>query len=179
MIGLAVRPIQEVRDDAERVEALSRLHDIVLPAPVDMTPQTIGWTVLGALLIVLLVWGTIQAIRRYRRNRYRREALTELDRLQGLSSGGDGRVAALREVPVLVKRTALCAWPRETVADLAGNEWLRFLASTGGGTAFDNGAGRLLLEADYGPPGRLAELSGEDADLLFGAARDWIRGHRA
>lgn len=180
MIGLeAARAAQDAQTSPEQADALARLHDIALPDPVSMYPQTVGWYVLGALLVLAIAWVTVRAIRRYRRNRYRREALKELDRLEGLAAGGADRVAALREVPALVKRTALSAWPRAEVAELAGEAWLRFLDSTGRGTKFTDGAGQVLLQADYGPLEKLATLSSEDSDLMFGAARDWIRRQRA
>jgi hypothetical protein len=60
-------------------QLLDLMHGLVMPEPVPWLPQTPGWwIVLGWLLAVLLlaVW---QLVRRRRRNRYRRDALAELD----------------------------------------------------------------------------------------------------
>ena len=180
MIDLeTVLAAQEAQASPGQAEALARLHDIALPDPVSLSPQTVSWYVLGTLLVLAITWGVVRAIRRYHRNRYRREALAELERLEQQADDDTSRVAALREVPALVKRTALSVWPRAEVAKLAGEAWLRFLDSTGCGTDFTSSAGRVFLDADYGPPERLATVSSEDSDLVFGAARDWIRGHRA
>ena len=85
------------------IPSIDQLKELSLPAPVSYVPQTWGWWVLLALLIgAALVIGA----RRYwhwRQNRYRREALVRLAELQ---NNGDP-VAALRQLPELLKRVAL------------------------------------------------------------------------
>ena len=85
------------------IPSIDQLKELSLPAPVSYAPQTWGWWVLLALLIgAALVIGA----RRYwhwRQNRYRREALVSLAELQ---KNGDS-VAALRQLPELLKRVAL------------------------------------------------------------------------
>ena len=102
----------------EEAKALEGLLEIGLPPPVSYAPETAGWWILLAALLLaalLLAW-------RWRRswtaNRYRREALAELAALEA----GPGGAALL---PELVKRTALAAAPREKVAALSGEKWLR------------------------------------------------------
>jgi len=85
------------------VPSIDQLQEIALPAPVSYAPQTWGWwVVLGLLVLIAVVIGA----RRYwqwRRDRYRREALVRLAQLQQRS----GDLSALRELPELLKRTAL------------------------------------------------------------------------
>ncbi|QHD01378.1 alpha-2 type XI collagen [Pseudomonas sp. S04] len=85
------------------VPSIEQLTELGLPAPVSYLPQTWGWwLLLGLLLVGLLAW----AGRRYwlwRRDRYRREALARLAELQRSSDP----LAALRELPELLKRVAL------------------------------------------------------------------------
>ncbi|AGW91951.1 DUF4381 family protein [Cupriavidus sp. DF5525] len=59
--------------------SMAQLADVALPAPPSWAPQTIGWPVAGALLLAALAWAGWGTWRRYRANRYRREALAEVD----------------------------------------------------------------------------------------------------
>ena len=85
------------------IPSIDQLKEIPLPAPVSYAPQTWGWWVLLGLLVMT---ASIIAARRYwqwRRDRYRREALLRLAQLQKRSDD----LNALRELPELLKRTAL------------------------------------------------------------------------
>jgi hypothetical protein len=82
----------------------------------------------------------------------------------------------LRQLPELVIRTALAAFPREAVASLSGIAWLRFLDRTGRTDAFMHGRGQLLSELAYDP--RLsAQLDPAAVDELFTVVRRWIGEH--
>jgi hypothetical protein len=61
------------------------------------------------------------AWRVWRGNAYRRAALRELR--QAVSVG---------EIAEILKRTALCVYPRTDVAALSGSSWRQWLAETGG-----------------------------------------------
>ena len=66
----------------KQADPLAGLIDIPLPQEVSLWPQT--WPlriaiVLIAVLAVLAIW---RFVHRYRANRYRREALSELDRMR-------------------------------------------------------------------------------------------------
>lgn len=131
---------------------------MVAPAP--------GWWILGAAVLVtstLVVWA---AIRRYRLNAYRRAALVELAAI-----GNTADAASAAAVSVLLKRTALAAYPRAEVASLTGNTWLTFLDRTGSTRDFTNGAAAALAAAAGGGP------LGDGAAIRV-AARRWIKCHR-
>ncbi len=139
------------------------LHDIVLPEPVSRMPQTSAWWVLLGLLLVVLGCAVYVFVRRWRANRYRRQALARLDDLEDAVA-----------IPVLVKQTALAAWPRSEIASLSGDPWLRFLDASYGGNGFTEGPGRLLPTLAY----EARALDPEEQRALVGVVRDWIRGHR-
>ena len=85
------------------IPSIEQLKELALPAPISYAPQTWGWWV---LLAVLVVTALLLGARRYwqwRRDRYRREALARLAQLQQRS----GDLSALRELPELLKRVAL------------------------------------------------------------------------
>lgn len=158
-------------------EALARLHDIVAPAPVSWTPQTVGWAVLAAALVVLLGLWAWRAWKRAQANRYRKVALAEIDRIERALENDPSSVgAALGAVNEILKRTALTAWPRAEVASLAGDDWLEFLDTTAEGREFRDGPGRVLADRVYAADDRPA--GEEERQTFVAAVRHWIRHHR-
>jgi uncharacterized protein DUF4381 len=156
--------------------SLENLFDIVAPPPVPWWPPAPGWLVVGGVLLVLAFWGAWRAWRRWLAAAYRRAALAEWRQLRTQAADPGRREAALRHLPELVKRTALAAFPREAVASLSGETWLRFLDRTGHTDAFTHGRGQLLPELAYNP--RLAaQLDAAAVEDLFRIVRRWIRGH--
>ncbi len=153
--------------------ALAPLADLVLPPSVGWWPQTWGWAVLAlalALLAGLAAWRWL-AVRR--RNRYRRQALARLVELAAQRADKAGAVLGMVE---LLKRTALAAWPRTAVAELAGAEWLAFLEAHGGGTRIVPRVASLLDDAEYRPRG--AQLDDAAFSELVATCRSWIENHR-
>ena len=82
-------------------------------------------------------------------------------------------ISGLAPATVLLRRTALAAFPRATVAPLAGTAWLAFLDRSYDGQEFSQGAGRLLISAPY----RRAAPGDDEVEALVGVARRWIRRH--
>ncbi len=154
---------------------LDRLHEVVPPEAVAWTPQTIGWYLLVALLVVLAAWVAVRLRRRWVADRFRRQALAELARIERDLDAPESREAALRSLPALLKRTALAAAPRRQVASLAGADWLSFLDGGLGGSDFSTGDGRALAEIAFLPTDRLSELPDESVARLVALARRWIR----
>ncbi|MCK1740483.1 DUF4381 domain-containing protein [Bradyrhizobium sp. 139] len=159
--------------DAQPIDPVAGLIDIPLPGEVSLWPQT--WEsriaiVLLLAVVIAAVWHLVQ----YRRvNRYRREALAELRSMAGTRRAGPDDL--LTRLTLLVRRTALAAFPREQVASLAGPAWLSFLDRSYGGQEFSQGVGRLLVSGPY------QQVQPDDAELqsLSGLVRRWIRGHHA
>src|SRR5262249_18387982 len=126
------------------VDPVAGLIDIPLPTPVSLWPQTWASRIAIVVLVVGLVAVTWWLIRRWHINRYRRAALAELDQLEGALGAGWEPAELCAALASLVRRTALAAFPRETVAGLAGPAWLAFLDRTGDGQAFSRGPGQNL-----------------------------------
>ena len=158
--------------------ALSKLHDIVVPPPVSWWPPAPGWYGLAGLLIGLATWLAWRGVSRRRAGAFRRAALRELDGLRSRMKIPAQRMEALRQLPCLLKRTALAAWPREEVAGLSGKEWLAFLDRSSGMNDFTEGGGRILLDLAYGRSSSLEILTDEEIRALTGLAGRWIENCR-
>ncbi|MEA3092841.1 MAG: hypothetical protein QOJ04_4183, partial [Caballeronia sp.] len=127
------------------------------------------------LLTVAMLWASWMGWRRYKRERYRRVALTELAEIEAALSDAQRRTAALTAIPSLIKRTSLAAAPRERVASLTGDEWLAFLKRTRG--RFDARSGALLTLVSYAPAEQVASITPLEVETLVSATRDWIQRH--
>ena len=152
--------------------SLQNLNDIALPAPPGLWPPAPGWYVVLAALLILSMVFAFRWLKAWRRDTYRRQAVRELAAIRA-----QGRAAA-RQLPLLLKRTALAAWPRQRVAVLSGAQWHAFLDSTAGTDRFGREAGALLDRLAYagrGEPG----VSDEEFARVCALAESWIRKHRA
>ena len=134
--------------------SLQNLNDIVLPEAVGWWPLAIGWYFLFGLLLVVLSWFTYTSIRRWINNRYRRMALQQLQLLSESIRNTDKRDTSLRQIPVLLKRTALSVYPRSQLASLTGRSW-----------------------HDYSV-GDLSKVDTQAADDLLEACHHWLKHHR-
>jgi len=154
-----------------QADPLAGLIDIPLLQEVSLLPQTWLSRVAIVLIVGLAVWAIFRLVHRYCANRYRREALSELDRMRRMPDAPPDRLAA--QLAVLVRRTALAVFPRETIVPLTGTAWLAFLDSSYGGDEFSQGAGRWLVSASYQQtaPGR------DELNALRGLVDRWIRVH--
>jgi len=159
-------------------EALADLHDLAVPEAIPWGPQTAGWYVLFLVVLVLLVWLGMRALKKRSANRYRVVALEELAAIEVSLGSSDNRAPALAQLPILVKRVALSFTPRESVASLSGSSWLTFLDDSYQGSGFSEGPGRLLADLAYARPAALEEVDSKTAADLIGVVRSWIRTHQ-
>lgn len=145
--------------------ALRTLKDIAEPPPVSWFPQTWGWAAVAFVIAAVAALLFLRWLKHYRADRYRREALRELDAL-GSSPHSRKDIDA---IAVLLKRVALAAYPRETVASLSGAKWVEFLKSQDGGQ-LGQPLAEMLNDAEY-------SHSDQAAEAVVVAARRWIEGH--
>lgn len=160
------------------VPSIDQLRELAVPPPpVSYWPQTWGWVVLLLVLLALLcAWGVWRYLR-WRRDRYRREALVRLDELTQALETPERRIAALRELPQLLKRVAL-SMPAggESAARLGGEEWQAFLQRHSSAPLPDDFSRRLALLA-YAPEERVRSLDDGEVGVLLSESRRWIEAH--
>src|SRR5262245_27256768 len=106
-------------------DPVAGLIDIPLPTAVSLWPQTWTSRIAVALLVIGLIAAIIFLVRRWHANRYRRAALAELDHVLRSASEKDA-LSTADALALLVRRTALAIFPRETIAPLSGAAWLDF-----------------------------------------------------
>jgi Ca-activated chloride channel family protein len=151
-------------------DPVAGLIEIPLPREVSRWPETWASRITAIMLLAMAIIALWQLLRYRRANRYRREALAELRRME---RGGTAPAELLTQLALLLRRTALAAFPREQVAPLAGSAWLSFLDRTSRSRQFSEGEGRLLASAPY----RQAPLRDGELGSLVLLVRQWIEGH--
>jgi hypothetical protein len=157
--------------------SLQNLNNIVMPGPVSWWPLASGWYYLSGILLAALAWFVYKIIRDWNSNRYRRAALRQLDMLSKDIEDTEKRDAGLRQLPVLLKRTALSVYPRSQLASLTGKSWLDFLNSKVSTASFNDSIAGLLDKLSYSV-GDLNTVDAKTADELFNSCRHWLKNHR-
>lgn len=141
------------------VDLLDRLAEVPEPEAISMLPQTWGWAVVGFVLLTALSLYGWRRLQHYRRNAYRRDAIAAL-----INIGEDPR-----QIAEVLRRTALCAYPRAEVAALCGKEWMDFLDRKISATVFTTEQWQILAIAPY--------KECEPVTGLNAIARHWVANH--
>ena len=157
--------------------SLQNLNDIVLPEAVGWWPLANGWYYLFAVLLLLLAWLIYRMIQSWNGNRYRRAALHQLQLLAKDIADKEKRDAGLRQIPVLLKRTALSVYPRNQIASLTGKHWLDFLNSKVSTDSFTDSTAGLLDKLSYSV-GELNTVDTKAADEILSACKHWLQHHQ-
>lgn len=159
---------------------LDQLADIHLPSDVSWWPLAPGWWILIGILVIavigLLIW------RRYKaQNVYRLIAQQELTAIYATYEQSKDAAAYLQALSILLRRTALTAYPKQFNASIKGTEWLQWLDSvcpalneknTGTDETFSGAIGQSLLVGAY------QKNPDVDAIALHQLCANWIKQHR-
>ena len=154
---------------------ISQLQVLPLPPAVSFFPQTWGWLALLLLLFGITLFYAGRAAWRWRLNRYRRAALVELALIESALRNAANR-NALRQLPDLLKRTALSMPGQPDVASLHGAAWQAFLQRCSA-TALPADLNQQLAELSYAPDARLQALSEKQVSDLLSVCRHWLEQH--
>jgi hypothetical protein len=157
--------------------SLQNLNDIVLPAQAGWWPLAAGWYFLLGFALIVFAWFGYRSLRRWSNNRYRRASLDEFHRLATKLQNDARRADSLRQIPVLLKRTALSVYPREQVASLAGQDWHQFLNSKIKKPLFTGSTAETLDRISYSV-GDLDEIMEPASTALLEATCHWLKHHQ-
>lgn len=152
---------------------VSQLKEIPLPEPVSYLPQTWGWGVLVAVLVIGLLAFAGWRLWRWQRDLYRREALLRLAELEQ-AFASDALV--LRKLPELLKRAALSMPGGVPVASLNGEAWQAFLQQCSDDPLPADFA-QQLAQLAYAPAAQVQQLAQAQGPLLLAEARHWVETH--
>ena len=161
-------PSEKELSELNLYEMVKLLGEVYQPEPVSYFPATILWVWLALLFLFLLGMLASWRYQRWKKERYRGQALQALR--DGYSSYEGAEYA--RFVSHTLKWAALRGYPRSQVAKLKGKAWLEFLSKTSVGVDFQSGPGSALAEEQYG-----LELN-IDKETLSELATQWLREHR-
>ncbi len=153
-------------------DPLAQLRDIHLPQAIEAWPPAPGWWLLAFLAVLTVLLFLYWLWTGWRKNKYRREAIKELDRLlQSYAAHGDA-AEYLQDYQRLLKRVALTRYDRQKVAHLTGESWVAFLDKSSNSSEFTMGDGQILIDGNY-------QASPEvNINNLHSLGQHWIRKHR-
>ncbi len=152
------------------------LRDIHLPDPISWWPLAPGWWLLLALFI-LSVSVSVLWRRHQRAHALKKTALEclQFTRKRFYAHGDD--YTLLEELSSLMRQMSVSIFPRQEVASLTGQEWLRFLDSClaqrkdNTQTPFSSGIGKVFADSQYRQR-QQCKLNNADAVCLL--VEQWI-----
>lgn len=153
-------------------DPLTQLRDIHIPDPISWWPPAPGWWVLGLLIITLLIATTIYLCRYHAGRAYRRDAIRELKSLHIAWQQNKDDQYFVQQTQLILRRTALSAFPREDIASLSGENWVAWLGCSGV-KGINSGDFSCLGNELY-----TSKPIGTDIQNLYQKALQWLKGHR-
>jgi hypothetical protein len=146
----------------------------IAPQLVSFLPQTTAWKILAVVGFLYVARKSYHAWRVYQQNAYRREALSWLSNLPAYSDLKEQPV--YRQLPTLLRKTALQAFGREVVSPLSNEHWERWLDQQCDLTSFAQDASNQLKMLAYA---REPQLDAQQMQMLFRQISLWIQFHRS
>lgn len=146
---------------------LAELKDIHAPHAISVWPLAIGWYILIAVALIVVVFFLIRLVRNKQKQRrfdMLNQLLNTIEEHYGVIS--DNEIIA--ECSVLLKRIARAKFPNENPQMLVGDEWLSFLDRTAKTQEFSSGYGSCLANT-------YQRQTLADKDGFFNLIRQWIR----
>jgi hypothetical protein len=125
------------------------LRDLHLPEMIGSWPLAPGWWVVIAMLLLCVAYLVRKSFIKWRYNAPRRLALRELNRIRGEYDSGVDIVTLGKELSELLRRAMLAYAPRNEVAGLTGDAWLRWLDQGLEQSVFAEGPGQVLGSLPY------------------------------
>jgi Domain of unknown function (DUF4381) len=155
-------------------ELLAQLADIHLPEPVSYWPPAIGWWILGAIALVLLIILFRQFARMRRQQKICQYAVAELQRCYDSYSHADpaaieqSKLDYVNQFNTVVRRVALVHFPQANVASLDGASWVDFIRQKGESSLMTEEIAKAL---QYG---RFQTKCEVDVDAMQHFGEQWI-----
>ena len=142
---------------------------ILEPEPLPFSFDTLGWKILGVLILIWLCIILVRRIKQYQKNTYRREAIK---RIVLLETDSKKSCAKINHLNITLKQVAITTFGREPIAVLFGDDWYSFLDSKVKGSSFVEYS-NTFTSAMYDD--REVEMS--ELKKIFELTKKWINAH--
>lgn len=145
----------------------SSLIEPSLPSAISWLPNAPGWYVVYVFFALFITYRAYLVLKSYQHNAYRRKALKILESLTVNN-------ADKRQLALLLRQTALHAYPRQDIAPLIAGEWEAWLDSHCIDSHFNSHHKGILATLAYSNnpiPNK------EKMDSFSSAVAHWIRHH--
>ena len=143
------------------------------PQMVSLFPQTVGWLIIGLILLIAIFNKIVLAIKLYQSNAYRREALKWLNELPDYINVSQQPI--FRTLPTLLRKVALTGFGTDNVVSLSSKEWEVWLDQQCAKTSFSNQCASYLQQLSYSAE---TVLTSKQIALLTEQISLWINFHR-
>ena len=150
--------------------AAQQLRDIHLPEDISWWPPAPGWWLLALLSMVALVLVVHAAVKFYRANAYRRQALQHLQLIS--QQWPTPNAEATTAVMTLLKRVALSAWPQYHYSALPLSQFI---------DALNTHCATAPLQLDTADIERLLYADSDTGSVdptLYQQTQRWLKKHR-
>jgi len=147
------------------------LRDIHLPDAISWWPLAFGWWLLPLLIILcaLGIYLFLKIKKQKAKMAYRKFALNELNKIKSEFKNQQNSLELIRAISALLRRIALSYLPRETIASLTGEPWVKQLNQLGSEQVFNNEFALLLEKAPY------MKHADFDASEILSLCEQWIK----
>ncbi|WP_051938313.1 DUF4381 domain-containing protein [Ghiorsea bivora] len=161
-------------------DPLQQLKDIHLPAPSPWWDWAIGWWILLALAVAAL-WFVMPKLWRkwqtWRKQRMLQHTIhTEYQRICDAYARHQQTQQLAADINTLLRRVALTVFPKQSVAGLIGEDWLKFLDQVWQDKATSSFSEQpfadMLLHGAYQPDGVMSE---QQAQALCDLVQAWLK----
>lgn len=152
---------------------INGISETAAPNNISWWPTTIGWKILLLVLMIALLRLVYRRYQSYQRNAYRRDALAWLQQLPEYN--GNQPDPIYRQLPALLRKTALTAFDRTAISQLSRQQWEVWLDQHCPGCLFVDNCPDLLHQLAYAPE---IAISQSQMQTLVTEVGRWIRHHR-
>ena len=155
-------------------ELLAQLADIHLPEPVSFWPPAIGWWILAAIALFMLVILFRKLTSRAHQQKICRYALNELQRCYDSYSQAEpanmdqSKLDYVNQFNTVVRRVALVHYPQANAASLDGASWVDFIRQKGESSLMTD---EIATALQYG---RFQTKCEVDIDAMQSFGQKWI-----
>lgn len=148
------------------------LTPILEPTPVVFSFDAIGWKILLVLLVLMSTYLLYKYYLYYKKNQYRRDAVTRITEIQ--INSNCSIIEVVKQTMFQIKLTALKTFGRNKVASLEGEKWIHFLNESGKNTNFYVYQ-EEILNAIY--KNELKENNNFNKEDFLKTSIKWIKNH--